>query len=223
VSPIKCQCKPQTYKEASSKVLGGLDHAVLRLCTEDGKRAGLGEVVEEMAIQLPVCHSQHEVLAAAKRREQVGAQLVAPVAEERQIARESQPRLGRIAQFTCKLLRASPLGRVPRSVTVKQVHLGNLTTSGDQRAGLRQAIIGRVDRVPGCQIAPVPRNVTFGRSSLAAVIRLWLDQRERVGRATVVRVRLRRLNRRRFDAGGCRAREADYRLGREEAAVDLCC
>ena len=58
-------------KEASSKVLGGLDHAVLRFCTEHGQRACLGEVVEQLTVQFAVRNTQEKVLAASKRCEEL--------------------------------------------------------------------------------------------------------------------------------------------------------
>lgn len=66
-------------EEAGSEVLGSLDHTVLRFGAEDRKSTLLGEVVQELAIQLTVLDTELEVLAATEWREKLCTKLVGPV------------------------------------------------------------------------------------------------------------------------------------------------
>lgn len=74
-------------EEASGKVLCCLDHAVLRLGSEDRDCLCFCEVVQKMAIELSVRDSKEEVLAASKGGQKLCTKLIRPVAEERELAR----------------------------------------------------------------------------------------------------------------------------------------
>lgn len=53
-------------EEAGGEVFGCMYHAVLTLGSEHWYLSGLGEVIEEMAVELAIFNSQHEVLAATE-------------------------------------------------------------------------------------------------------------------------------------------------------------
>jgi len=89
-------------KETSSKVLGSLDHAVLRLGAEDGKGVLVGEVVQELTVQLTVLDTELEVLATTKGSKKLGAELVSPVGQESQLASHIEARSGSVVDLLSK-------------------------------------------------------------------------------------------------------------------------
>ena len=60
---------PSLTKEASSKIGGRLDHAVLGLGSEDRDGSSGCEVVQEFTIKLAIGKTEIEVLASSKRSE----------------------------------------------------------------------------------------------------------------------------------------------------------
>lgn len=129
-------------EEAGGEVLGGLDHAVLGLGPEDGDGAGLGEVVEEVAVELAVLDPEQELLAAPERRQQLGAELVGPVGQEGQVAAYLQAVLGRVRDFVGELGRRRAASRIPGAVAVQEMYLGHAAALGGERIGIGQPIIG---------------------------------------------------------------------------------
>lgn len=142
-------------EETSSKVLGSLDHAVLRLGTEDGQGVLLGEVVQELTIQLTVLDTKLEVLATAKGSKKLSSELVGPVSQESQLASHIEARGGGIVDLLSESRRTSTASGVTSTMAVQQEHLVDSAAIGNQRACFGQTIVGRRDRVPRTQITPV--------------------------------------------------------------------
>ena len=107
-------------------------------------------------------------------------------------------------------------------MAIEEMHLGNLATSWCKRARIRQTIVGRTQRVPGRQIAPILADVECGRLSVAAV-GLGLYQREMVGIAVVIGICGSSLDGIGLNSGGCWSWEADNGFGRKEYRVDSSC
>ena len=209
-------------EEASSEVLGRLDHAVHGLGAEDGEGAGGSEVVEELAIELAVGDTEVEVLAPAKGSEQLRTELVRPLGQERELAGDAEAAvLGSVLELLGEGRRGGPGGRVAGTVAVQEVHLDDVAAIGNQRAGIGQAVVGRGHGVPRRQVSPVLGDVEL-RVKFAAAPRLWRDQRELTRGPVVIRIEWRGLDGRRLLAGRRRARVADLGLRREQHRVDRC-
>lgn len=144
--PISNHHRIRTAKEPSREILRRLHHAILTLRAEHRQLARGSEVVQQVPIQLPVRNAQHKFLAASKRRQQLSTQLVRPVAQERQLARESQiTRLGRIGHLLSERARAGPAGGIPRAVAVQQEQLRDLAPLWHERAGFGEAVVCRAE------------------------------------------------------------------------------
>lgn len=130
-------------EETSGKVLGSLDHAVLRLGAEDRKSILLGEVVEKFTVQLTVLDTELEVLAAAKGSKKLSAELVGPVSQEGQLTGDIEARSGGIVDLLGESGRTSAAGGVTSTVTVQQKHLVDGAALGNQGVSLIQTIVGR--------------------------------------------------------------------------------
>lgn len=180
-------------EETGTKVLGSLDHAVFTLGPEDGDLSRCREVVQEMAIQLAILDSQHKVFAATRWCEKLGTKPVLPVVQKSELTRERKAGFGGFRKLGSKLGWGSVTGGIPGSVTVQQVHLRDLAPIWDQRAGVWQAVVGALNRVPWTEIAPVFSNIKVRRLRTAAVW-LWLDQRPRKRSLLVVRIGRRSLD-----------------------------
>jgi hypothetical protein len=146
-------------EETSSKVLGSLDHAILRLGAEDGEGVLLSEVVEQLTVQLTVLDTKLEVLATAKGGKELSSELVGPVSQESQLASHIEARGGGIVDLLSESRRTSTARGVTSTVAVQQEHLVDSAAIGNQRARFGQAVIGRRDRVPRTQITPVLCNI----------------------------------------------------------------
>jgi hypothetical protein len=105
-------------EETSSKVLGSLDHTVLRLGTEDGEGVLVGEVVEELTVQLTVLDTKLEVLATTKGSEKLSTELVSPVSQECEVASHVEARGGSIVDLLSEDRRTGTASRVTSTVTV---------------------------------------------------------------------------------------------------------
>lgn len=207
-------------EETSSKVLGSLDHAVLRLGAEDGKSILLGEVVEELTVQLTVLDTELEVLAAAKGSKKLSTELVSPVSQESQLTGDIEARSGGIVDLLGESGRTSTASGVTSTVTVQQKHLVDGAAIRDQGVSLVQTIVGRRDRVPGTEVTPVLCNVkliTKGRRAM----RLRHSQRESGSGSRVVRVQRSSLDGIALETSGGRSGEADLGLVGEDGGVDL--
>lgn len=212
----------RTAKEPSSKILRRLHHTILTLRAEHRQLTRSSEVIQQMPIQLPVRNTQHELLAASKRRQQLGTQLVRPVAQERQLAREGQiTRLGRISHFLSERARAGPAGGIPRAVAVQQEQLRDLTSLWSERAGVGEAVVCRAERVPWREVAPVPRYVELGLRG--GTVGLRSNEREDSRLKLIVGVRGGCLDGIGLGTGRCWPRKAHDRLRRKERGVDCGC
>lgn len=111
-------------EETSGKVLGGLDHAVLRFGAENRDSLLSGEVVQQFAVQLAVFNTEEEILAPAKGSQKLSTELVSPVGQESQFARNLETRsLGGICKLRGKCRWRSAAGRVSCTVAIQQMHL----------------------------------------------------------------------------------------------------
>lgn len=209
-------------EETSSKVLSSLDHAVLRLGAEDGKSILLGEVVEELTVQLTVLNTKLEVLAATEGGKKLSTKLVGPVSQESQLTSDVEARSGGIADLLGESRRTSTASGVTSTVAVQKKHLVDGAALRDQGVGLVKTVVGRRDRVPGAEVTPVLCDVELVAESRRAV-RLRDSQRESGSGSRVVRVQRSCLNSIGLLTSGGRSGEANLRLVREEGGVDLGC
>lgn len=81
--------------------------------------------------------AQQELLASTKWRQQLRAELVRPIGEESQIARNLETFLGSILELGGKRLGRRVTSGVPRTMAIQKVHLGDGTAIRDERARIR--------------------------------------------------------------------------------------
>ena len=99
------------------------------------------------------------------------------------------------------------------------MHLGDRAARRDERAGVRQTVVGRVNRVPWGKVAPVLSDINLVPECGSAV-RLLNSQGEAASITVVVRVESSCLSSSRLSTGRSWLRETDNRLRREELRVD---
>lgn len=107
-------------------------------------------------------------------------------------------------------------------MAVQQQHLVDGAAFRNQRVGVGQTIVGGRDRVPGTEVSPIFGDVK-AVAELRRTMRLRCDQREGLGRASVVWVGGSSLISGRLSASWRRTREANDILARELLAVDARC
>lgn len=137
---------PVEAEEARHEVLRGLQHAVLGR----GARDDLCRRVMQPAVVVPVQDPAVKELLAAARHEHLVAQLVVPVVEEGQLPLEADAVGNELGQPLAKLLRAIVQRRVPRSMTMDNVDLGDIG-SGGQRILVHAEPGGGSIRAASCQ------------------------------------------------------------------------
>ena len=123
------------------------------------------QVVEQLSVKLAVLNTELEVLQTTERSKKLSTELVCPVGEESKLVGlskdtqevivnkitnlasdlEATRSLSGVVDLLAEGRRTSTGGRVPGTVTVKKVHLGDCAARGDERAGVRKTIVGRVN------------------------------------------------------------------------------
>lgn len=69
-------------KETSSKVVGCLDHPILRLRPKHRQSSLLGKVVEQVSVLLSCCDPKLKVLRSTERSQELSTELVGPFIKE---------------------------------------------------------------------------------------------------------------------------------------------
>lgn len=188
-------------KEPSGKIVGGLDHSILGLSPEHRQCSLFRKVVEQAPVLLSSSDTKLKVLRSSKGREELSSELVSPLVEELELSPRREAILGcDIMKLIGKLGWVSARGGVSRTVSVKQVDLGDLACIGGKWGCLFQAVKTGRDRVPRSKITPVLVHV-----QIDLVLGLVDDEGVVGSRPVVGRVRCGSLDSSRFDTGECDA------------------